>query len=95
MHPGVCVCSRAQCSLVNGTSSLNRSTCLLSTGERIGIFASATVGSIVLNFGRAVLLYGICINASRVLHNRMFASVLRSPMLFFDTNPIGLCLAVY
>ena len=28
-------------------------------------------------------------NASRSLHNRMFAAILRAPMRFFDTNPSG------
>lgn len=28
-------------------------------------------------------------NASRTLHKRMFAAILRAPMRFFDTNPSG------
>ena len=29
------------------------------------------------------------VQASRLFHNRMLKSILRSPMLFFDTTPIG------
>ncbi|CAF0816466.1 unnamed protein product [Didymodactylos carnosus] len=30
-----------------------------------------------------------CLIAARTLHNRMFQAILRCPVLFFDTNPIG------
>ena len=30
------------------------------------------------------------LRAARILHNKMFMSVLRSPVLFFDTNPVGM-----
>ena len=38
---------------------------------------------------RAILTYLICLSASRNLHNKMFKTILRVPILFFDTNPIG------
>ena len=65
------------------------STCFLSTNQRIAIYAGCSIAAVVLSFIRALLFYYICVNASRVLHDRMFASVLRAPVLFFDTNPIG------
>ena len=75
---------RADCS-VNATSS----TCTLSNDERLGIYGGL-VGAIVLTATlRTVTFFVLAINASRVLHNRMFISVLRSPVLFFDTNPVG------
>ena len=43
----------------------------------------------------AILFYFICVNASRVLHNWMFASVLRALVRFFDTNPIGSLSCIY
>ena len=85
---------RAGCSIMNATElqlnneSLSR-TCALTVNERIGVYAGTIVVSILLNFSRAVLFYFVCMNASRVLHNRMLASILRAPVLFFDTNPIG------
>ncbi len=81
---------RSQCYSPNNTEALNRSTCLLSTQERIATFAGTLVGVLVLNFLKTFLFFTICINASRVLHNRMFGQVLRTPMVFFDTNPIGM-----
>ena len=36
-----------------------------------------------------MLSYVICLNASRNLHNKMFKAILRAPILFFDTNPVG------
>ena len=83
---------RAVCSTTNvsrlGNGTLP-STCLLSTNQRIGIYGGATATAILINFARTISCYFLFVNASRVLHNRMFAAVLRTPMLFFDTNPIG------
>ncbi|PIK47382.1 putative multidrug resistance-associated protein 4 isoform X3 [Apostichopus japonicus] len=44
---------------------------------------------IVFAFIRTVWLFFICVNASKNLHNQMFAAIIRTPMQFFDTNPIG------
>lgn len=38
---------------------------------------------------RTILFFILLINAARVVHNRMFAKVLRAPVRFFDTNAIG------
>ena len=89
-----CFAYRAICSQLNITLQLEQnnsvpSTCFLSTNQRIAIFAGCSMAAVMLSFIRALLFYFICVNASRVLHNRMFASVLRAPVLFFDTNPIG------
>ena len=83
---------RADCSTTNVTLLGNgtlRSSCLLSTNQRIGIYAGTTAAAILLSFARAITFYFVCVNASRVLHNRMFVAILRAPVLFFDTNPIG------
>lgn len=65
------------------------SRCELSDDTRIGIYGGMTAFAIIINFARTIMFYFVCVNASRVLHNRMFASVLRAPIYFFDTNPIG------
>lgn len=70
----------------NSSDSL---TCALNNAQRIGTYGGLTAGLTFLNFLRGALLYFICVNASRVLHNRLFASVLRAPILFFDSNPSG------
>ena len=53
------------------------------------IFAGVAGSAIVLSIMRAVLFYSLCVNAARNLHNKMFAALLRAPVRFFDTNPIG------
>ena len=58
------------------------------------IFCSATYfgivsGSVALSLMKGLLFWFVCIHAGQVLHDRMFAAVLRAPIRFFDTNPIG------
>ncbi|XP_063966914.1 ATP-binding cassette sub-family C member 4-like isoform X1 [Lytechinus pictus] len=40
-------------------------------------------------FIRSYHVFFISVNASAILHNRMFEALIRAPMQFFDTNPIG------
>ena len=61
----------------------------LNTNQRIGIYSGITLSSISLVLTRTVLTFLICIAASRNLHNKMFRAILRAPVLFFDTNPVG------
>ncbi|CAF4718803.1 unnamed protein product [Rotaria sp. Silwood1] len=42
-----------------------------------------------LIFLRTIVCQLICLNAGRVLHNKMFKRVIRCPISFFDTNPVG------
>ncbi|CAF0789068.1 unnamed protein product [Adineta steineri] len=44
---------------------------------------------LILTFLRTFALELMCLNAGRVLHNKMFRRVIRCPIAFFDTNPIG------
>lgn len=89
-----CNCCRATCSQLNVTHELEEndsisSICFLSTNLRIAIYAASTAATVLLGFMRALLFCFICVSASRTLHDRMFASALRAPVRFFDTNPIG------
>ena len=71
---------------------------MLSHGE-IFVVTSFTAGiafgiagsSIAFVLLRCALFFYVGIHAAQVLHNRMFAAVLRAPVRFFDTNPIGMC----
>ena len=48
------------------------------------------MGSLAVLAGlRAALFVLLMLNAARIVHNKMFARILRAPVLFFDTNPIG------
>ena len=77
---------RSECSVkINSTEY----TCELNTIGRISTYFGLTLMVIVLSFIRYTLLFVLLLRASRVLHNRMFKAVLRVPVHFFDTNPIG------
>ena len=80
------------CSVMNGSASDESDSpiCSLSESERLITYAVLIASSVGLNLLRGGLLYMVCNNASRVLHNRMFAAILRTPILFFDTNPSGM-----
>ncbi|PLW46988.1 hypothetical protein PCANC_06527 [Puccinia coronata f. sp. avenae] len=50
----------------------------------LGFFTGLTA------FVNGVTLFSVCaVRSARVLHDRMFAKVLRAPMSFFDITPIG------
>lgn len=36
-----------------------------------------------------MLLFNVLVRASQCLHNRMFSAILKTPVRFFDINPIG------
>lgn len=84
------------CSPDNGNISHDTSDELdLSTHQRIRIYSIIVAGATLIVTLRAALSYQICLSASRNLHNKMFKAVLRAPILFFDTNPIGKCTLHY
>jgi len=45
--------------------------------------------ALILSIMRAAAFFNAAINSSKHLHNSMLSAVLRAPILFFDTNPIG------
>ncbi len=79
--------SSPDCTLETNTSLSEL--CQLTNDTRLWIFTALIAIALLLYIIRAVLIYTFTINSSRVLHNRMFASVLRAPARFFDTNPSG------
>ncbi len=79
--------SSADCTLETNTTLSEL--CQLTNDTRLWIFTALIAITLFLYIIRAVLIYSLTINSSRVLHNRMFASVLRAPARFFDTNPSG------
>jgi len=86
------ICRASQdgsCSPENENTTLNTSAVDLTTHQRIAIYGGIVGGSISIVILRAVLAFVICLAAARNLHNKMFKSVLRTPILFFDTNPVG------
>ncbi|XP_058040750.1 ATP-binding cassette sub-family C member 4 [Ahaetulla prasina] len=55
----------------------------------LGMYAGLTVATILFSILRSLIMFHILVNAARTLHDKMFQSVLRTPVLFFDRNPIG------
>uniref|UniRef100_A0A8C9WK74 Cystic fibrosis transmembrane conductance regulator n=1 Tax=Scleropages formosus TaxID=113540 RepID=A0A8C9WK74_SCLFO len=48
-----------------------------------------TVATIIFGFLRSLLFFNVLVNSAQTLHNRMFTSILRTPVRFFDINPVG------
>ena len=61
----------------------------LSTHQNIGIYGGIVAFTVFIVTMRAVLCYLVILAASRSIHNKMLMAVLRTPVLFFDTNPVG------
>ena len=59
------------------------------TGKYIGVYAALGVLQSLLMFTFATILTSLCTRASKVMLHRAISSVLRAPMSFFDTTPIG------
>uniref|UniRef100_A0A8C7FHZ2 Multidrug resistance-associated protein 4 n=1 Tax=Oncorhynchus kisutch TaxID=8019 RepID=A0A8C7FHZ2_ONCKI len=55
----------------------------------MGIYAGLTLASVIFGFARSLLMFNVLVKAAQSLHNRMFISLLRTPVRFFDINPIG------
>lgn len=59
-------------------------------GFFIGVYIAFGFGSSILMVLQTLILWIFCsIEASRKLHERMAYAVFRSPMSFFETNPLG------
>ncbi|KAM9835950.1 ATP-binding cassette sub-family C member 4-like [Aulostomus maculatus] len=55
----------------------------------LGIYGGLTAAVIIFGFMRNLLLFNVLVRCAQALHNRMFTSILRTPVRFFDINPIG------
>ncbi|XP_077200008.1 ATP-binding cassette sub-family C member 4 [Paroedura picta] len=71
-----------------GTSKMN-ATKTLDLHWYLGMYTGLTVATIVFSILRCLLLFQVLVNAAQTLHNKMFQSILKAPVLFFDRNPIG------
>ncbi|CEQ40462.1 SPOSA6832_02085, partial [Sporobolomyces salmonicolor] len=66
------------------------------TGDNGNVFFYLTIYGIIGSsasiamFINGILLYSLCvIRSAKIMHDRMFNAVIRSPMLFFETTPLG------
>ena len=52
-------------------------------------FLGLSLLSVILLFTRTLVYFVSCHITARSLHNQMFNALLRAPVFFFDSNPIG------
>ncbi|XP_057378654.1 ATP-binding cassette sub-family C member 4-like [Daphnia carinata] len=55
----------------------------------IYVFTILIICLFVFSLTRIILYFTMCMMSSTKLHNHMFQSVIRTPLLFFDQNPVG------
>ncbi|XP_057388585.1 ATP-binding cassette sub-family C member 4 isoform X6 [Balaenoptera acutorostrata] len=55
----------------------------------LGIYSGLTVSAVLFGIARSLFVFYVLVSSSQTLHNQMFESILRAPVLFFDRNPIG------
>nr|WEU39104.1 NIES ABC protein [Daphnia magna] len=53
------------------------------------VFTILIICVFIFSFIRTIHYFVMCMISSINLHNRMFQSVIRTPLLFFDQNPVG------
>ncbi|KAF3708249.1 Canalicular multispecific organic anion transporter 1 [Channa argus] len=56
---------------------------------RVGVFGALGVAQGLFVFFGTLIMANAAITASRILHSRLINNILRVPMVFFDTTPIG------
>ncbi|XP_077957966.1 ATP-binding cassette sub-family C member 4-like isoform X1 [Gasterosteus aculeatus] len=69
-------------------SQLN-TTAELDTTFYLSVYGGLTAATIVFGFARNLSLFHVLVKSAQSLHNRMFKSILATPVRFFDINPIG------
>ncbi|EFA76770.1 ABC transporter C family protein [Heterostelium album PN500] len=52
-------------------------------------FIGIGFGSILITCFRTITFFSYCVKVGRYLHNKLFSAILRAPMWFFDTTPLG------
>nr|XP_037863739.1 multidrug resistance-associated protein 4 isoform X2 [Chlorocebus sabaeus] len=71
---------------VNGGGNVTKK---LDLNWYLGIYSGLTVATVLFGIARSLLVFYVLVNSSQTLHNKMFESILKAPVLFFDRNPIG------
>ncbi len=77
-------CSKNYCDC-----SLSSRHCHTDNDDYMFYYIGLILGLIVISALRAFIFFMMTAIASRNLHNAMFGNLLRTPISFFDTNPIG------
>ncbi|KAM6934339.1 ATP-binding cassette sub-family C member 4-like [Xenentodon cancila] len=53
------------------------------------VYAGLTATSVVFGFLRTLVFFNVLVSSAQTLHISMFNAILRTPVRFFDINPIG------
>ncbi|KAM9328000.1 ATP-binding cassette sub-family C member 4 isoform 2-T2 [Pholidichthys leucotaenia] len=61
----------------------------LDTDFYLGIYGGLTAATILFGFIRNFALFTVLVKSAQSLHNSMFSAILKTPVRFFDVNPIG------
>ncbi|XP_061403043.1 ATP-binding cassette sub-family C member 4-like [Musca vetustissima] len=67
---------------LNQETAISQDICLI-------IYSVLIAAVVIMIILRCYLFLKTCMHASKVLHERMFSSILKATMRFFDTNPSG------
>ncbi|GJJ71288.1 ATP-binding cassette, subfamily C (CFTR/MRP), member 1 [Entomortierella parvispora] len=61
-----------------------------SVGELLGVFAALVVSYMILDTSVNLIIFiKAGVHASKVMHNNLLTKILRLPIAFFDTTPVG------
>ncbi|XP_023251137.1 multidrug resistance-associated protein 4-like, partial [Seriola lalandi dorsalis] len=55
----------------------------------LGVYSGLTAVAVVFGYARSLVIFHGLVRSAQKLHNHMFSAVLRTPVAFFDANPIG------
>ena len=61
----------------------------IDTTTGVYVYSVLIVGLFIFTIIRTTHFFFICVEASIKLHNNMFQSIVRAPLVFFDQNPVG------
>uniref|UniRef100_A0A8C3AJ63 Multidrug resistance-associated protein 4 n=1 Tax=Cyclopterus lumpus TaxID=8103 RepID=A0A8C3AJ63_CYCLU len=53
------------------------------------VLRGLTAAAVVFGYARSLVIFRGLVRSAQALHNNMFSAVLRTPVHFFDVNPIG------
>lgn len=77
-------------SMINGNETFVDKQATFETEQtNVLIYCGLTLVLFILAFARSMSFFVLCLNCSIQLHNLIFSKLLRAPLSFFETNPLG------
>ncbi|XP_072240755.1 ATP-binding cassette sub-family C member 4-like [Leuresthes tenuis] len=75
--------------IINNRTTETNVTAELDLSFYLGVYGGLTGATVLFGFTRNLLLFNVLVRCAQSLHNTMFNAILRTPVRFFDINPIG------